>query len=310
MTTILIFNIDSVVVMKFNFVSVAVVLGLSSMSALADENLLGYVKGAETLPEGSAEIYQFFTKREGKTVGHYSALDTKTEFEYGVTNAFNVSFALKGMSLDTHGIVIDGYLPKDNDFSWKTSGLEAGFKYNFLSPALDDFGLSMYGSLDYSWLDNHSGQDKDTVSLEMMMLMQKYFMEGQLIWTANLGFEATGAKRKAIDDLPEDFEWPTEAEMEIEFIAGTGVSYRFAPNWFVGAEALYEEEHETEVNLERYSWFAGPSIHYGDAKWWATLSYVKQLKGGGEKFDEQTDNNLHLIEKTETELRLKFGYNF
>lgn len=296
--------------MKCNVLGIALAVGLCNFSAHADENLLGYVKGAETLPEGSAEVYQFFTQRNDKSIGKYRALDTKTEFEYGVTNAFNVSFALKGMSLDTSGIVIDGYMPMDNDFGWKLSGLEAGFKYNFLSPALDDFGLSMYGSFDYAWVDNHSGQDKDTVSIEMMMLMQKYFMEGQLVWTGNLGFEATGAKRAYIAGLPDDFEWPTEAEMEIEFIAGTGVSYRFAPNWFIGAEALYEEEHETEVNLERYSWFAGPSLHYGDAKWWATLTYVKQLKGGGEKFDEQTDKDLHLIEKTEAEWRLKFGYNF
>ncbi|MFC3031694.1 DUF6662 family protein [Pseudoalteromonas fenneropenaei] len=296
--------------MKKHVLGIALIAALGQFSAQADENLLGYVKGAETLPEGSGEIYQFFTKRDNKGAGKYHALDTKTEFEYGVSNAFNVSFAVKGMALDTAGIVIDGYMPKDNDFGWKLSGLEAGFKYNFLSPALDDFGLSMYGSLDYAWIDPHSGQDKDTLSLEMTLLMQKYFMEGQLIWTGNLGFEATGAKRAAIADLPEDFEWPTDAEMEIELMAGTGLSYRFAPNWFIGAEAVYEEEHETEVNLERYSWFAGPSIHYGDAKWWATLTYFKQLKGGGESFEQQNDMDLHLIEKTEAEWRLKFGYNF
>lgn len=288
----------------------AVVLSAIANQAWADENLLGYVHGAETLPEGAGEVYQFFTQREGKSAGDYWALDTKTEFEYGVSNAFNVSGALKGMALDTSGLLIDGYMPGNKELGIKLSGVEIGMKYNFLSPALDDFGLSMYHSLSYDWIDPHSGQDKETLSLESKLLWQKYFMEGQLIWTANLGIEATGAKRAHIDELPEDFEWPTGAEMEIEFLAGTGLSYRFAPHWFVGAEIYYDEEHETEVNLERWSFFAGPSLHYGNQQWWTTLTYLAQLKGGGEKFDEQTDNNLHLIEKTENEIRLKFGYNF
>jgi len=286
------------------------VANLLCASAVADENLLGYVKGAETLPEGAAEFYQFFTQRQGKSAGDYWALDTKTEIEYGVTNKFNVSAALKGMALDTKGLVIDAYLPEDKKFSWKTSGLELGIKYNFLSPALDDFGLSTYVSLDYGWIDSHSGQDKDTISLDAKLLAQKYFMEGQMTWTANLGIEATGASRKPIDNLPQDFEWPTDAEMEIELMAGTGLSYRFAPNWYIGAETYYQEEHETEVNLERWSWFAGPSLHYGNQQWWATLTYSSQIKGGGERFPEQTDRSKHLIEKTQSEWRLKLGYNF
>ena len=33
----------------------------ASSAALADENLFGYLRGAETLPKGSAEFYQWFT---------------------------------------------------------------------------------------------------------------------------------------------------------------------------------------------------------------------------------------------------------
>ncbi|MEW6983766.1 DUF6662 family protein [Colwelliaceae bacterium 6471] len=285
-------------------------LTASAFTAHAGENLLGYVQGAETLPEGSGELYQIFTQREGKSAGDYWALDSKTEIEYGVTNAFDVFAAIKGMALDTQGLQIDGYMPGDREFGLKLSGLELGLKYNFLSPALDDIGLSLYTSLDYSWIDNHSGQDKDTLSLDIKLLLQKYFFEGQMIWTANAGIEATSATRDEIANLPEDFEWPTEAEMEIELMLGTGLSYRFAPNWFVGGEVFYEEEHETEVNLERWSVFAGPSLHYGNQQWWATLTYARQLNGGGEKFAEQNDRSLHLIEKTENEWRLKLGYNF
>lgn len=278
--------------------------------AVAGENLLGYVQGAETLPEGAKEFYQKFTRRSDKGAGYYRATDSETELEYGVTDKFTIAGSVRAMSLNTHDIRIDGYMPFDNDFGFKFSGIELKAKYNLLSPALDDFGLTLGWSLDYLTVDPHSGQDKDTISFETDLHLQKYYLEGQLVWMADFGLEATSATRADLANLPEDFEWPTEAEMEIELKMGTGVSYRFIENWSVGMEALFEEEHETEVNLERWSLFAGPSIHYGDQRWWATLTYMKQLRGGAEKFDEQDDRGLHLIEKTKNEIRFKVGYNF
>jgi hypothetical protein len=279
-----------------------------SANTLADENLFGKVKGAETLPEGSWEAYQFVTERNNKGTGRYRAIDSLTEIEYGVSNRFTASAALTAMTLDTQGLIIDGYLPEERNLGFTFTGVELSAKYNFLSPALDDVGLSGYWALDYMVVDPHSGQDKDTYSLESTLIAQKYFLEGELVWAGNLGFEATSAKRKPIDNLPDDFEWPTEPEMEIELLAGTGLTYRFAANWFIGAEALYETEYETEVGQERWSIFAGPSLHYGSQQWWATLTWLEQVDGGGELV--QDDDKLHLIEKTKREVRLKLGYNF
>lgn len=283
---------------------------ISLNSAMADESLLGKVKGSEIMPEGAWEFDQTITYREGKGDGHYEAWNTKTEIEYGVTNRLTAGVSLKGQSIDMSGLLVDGYLPGDEDYGWRASGIEADLKYNFLSPALDDFGLSGYLALDHNWLDPHSGKDKDTTSLELQMLMQKYFMDGQLIWAGNVGTEFTYAKRDNINNLPVDFEWPTDPEMELELMFGTGLSYRFANNWFIGAEVLYETEFETEVGQERYSWQAGPSIHYGGNAFWATFSWLPQISGGGEQFAEQDDKDLHLIEKTKNEFVFKFGVDF
>lgn len=287
--------------------AIGALLALST-SALADENLFGTVKGAETLPEGSWEAYQIVTDRRDKGVGSYSALSATTELEYGVTNKFTLGGGIKALSVDTKGLLVDGYIPGDYKRDLSLAGFEASAKYNFLSPALHDIGLSGYWALDYMSIDPHSGRDKDTLSLESSLLAQKYLLEGELILVGNFTMEGTYAKRGEINNLPADFEWPTDPEMELEFKLGSGVSYRFAPNWFVGAEVQYETEFETEVGQERWSVFAGPNLHYASAKWWATFSWMPQLQGGGELIQE--DDDLHLIEKTESETRLKVGYNF
>jgi hypothetical protein len=301
-------------------------VSLLAPPASADENLFGYVAGAEPTPRGHEEVYLWLTRRSDKGAGRYAADNLQLEYERGVSDSFAASFAVKGQSIDTSGIRIDGYVPGDEKYGMKPSGLEASFKYAFLRPALDDVGLAAKFSLSYDWLDPHSGRDKNKISAEMKLLTQKYFLDGQVVAAGNLGLEATHAKRKAIANLPvndgtgEPLEWPTDPEMEIELSLAGGVAYRFAPGWFVGVEALYQKEFETEVGTERWSWQAGPTLHYAAKRWWATVTWFRQLKGGGEKFDAasfngvaypgQNDPNLHLIEKTRNELRLKVGYNF
>lgn len=282
----------------------------AALPAVADENLFGYVRGSEVLPQGSGEFYQWVTQRNNKGSGHYRAVDTKTEVEYGVTDRFQVSAEVNGLAVKSQGLLINGYLPKDIDSNLRLQGFEVAAKYNFLSPAKDDFGLSAYTSFEYGRLDVHSGQRKRELEFEAQLQAQKYFLEGQLTWVGNIGLRAAHEKRKAIADLPEDFEWPTDPEMEISTKIGTGLSYRFAPGWYAGVEALFENEYETEVGQERWSVFGGPSLHYGGKQWWATLTVFRQLRGGGERYDGQPARQLHLIERTKNELRLKVGYNF
>ncbi len=289
-----------------------VCISFASSFAHADESLFGYVQGAETLPKGAIEVIQHLTKRWDKGQGEYTAYDTKTEFEYGFTDRFTGAVYLLAQSINTAGLQIDGYLPADIDSGMKYSGIEVSAKYNFLSPVKDDFGLAVYVSGLSTHLDPHSGQNKDKYTVETWLLAQKNFLDDQLVWVVNVGLESTYAVRHPVDGMTLTQEqWPTTPEMEIATLIGTGVSYRIAPNWFVGAEALYDTEYETEVGQERWSIQAGPNVHYGAKDWWLTATWLPQLNGGGfENYTGQTDTNLHLIEKTKQEFRLKFGLNF
>lgn len=292
----------------------------------ADENLFGYVTGAEPTPKGHNEIYFWLTNRYDKGAGKYSAYNLKLEYERGLTDNLAGALYLNGQSIDTSGIRIDGYMPADKQYGMRPSGIEGSLKYAFLRPALDDIGVAGYLAFSYDWFDAHSGQKKNKYSLESKLLLQKYFLDGQIVTAANLGVEATYAVRKPIaglpinDDTGEPLEWPTTPEMEIGLLFAAGISYRFAPNWYIGVETLYDTEFETEVGQERWSWQLGPTLHYGAKDWWATLTWFPQISGGGEKFGPvsfngvpypgQDDPNLHLIEKTKYEIRLKVGFNF
>lgn len=297
---------------KTTGLSGAAALFLFSGAAGADESLFGYVRGAETLPKRAVELVQTVTRRWDKGAGDYTAYDSKTELEYGVTDRFTGAVYLLGQSVSTQGLQIDGYIPGDESSGLKLSGVEVSAKYNFLSPAKDDLGLAAYVSGAYSTLDPHSGQKKDKYTVETWLLAQKNFLDDQLVWVGNVGLESTYAVRLPVDGmvLTQD-QWPTTPEMEIAVLAGTGLSYRVAPNWFVGAEALYDSEFETGVGQERWSVQAGPNIHYGARDWWFTATWLPQLAGGGfETYPGQTDTHLHLIEKTRQEFRLKVGFNF
>lgn len=298
--------------MKRNILRAAPALLLGSLwaGAHADESLLGYIKGAEVMPKGAIELDQTLTYRSDKGRGDYDAWNSTTEIEYGATDRFTVSAELKLQALDTEGLIIDGYLPKAKDYGPKPSGVEASGKYMFLSPAKDPIGLALVTAFSYDWLDPHSGQDKDTLSLENTLVVQKYFMEGQLVAVFNAGLETTFADRHNIAVLPPGFDWPTKPEMEIEVLTGAGLSYRFMPNWYIGVETLYETEYETEVGQERWTLFAGPSLHYGGSRFWATVTWFPQVVGGGERYVGQSNNDLHLIEKTKSEVRMKVGFEF
>lgn len=290
-------------------VLVAGVLGVTA-SAFADEGVFGYVRTAEILPKKEWDFEQWFTWRGDKGEGTYNALDTKTEFEYGFTDKLQGGAELYGLGINTSGLTIDAYLPKDESYPWKPAGVAAALKYNFLSPVKDSIGIAQYIELSYFWLDTNSGQAKDVWSIEGILIGQKYFLDGELNLAGNIGVEATTAKRQPIAGLPEDFEWPTHNEMEIELTLSAAISYRLAPRWFIGAEIFWQNEQETVVGTERWSLQLGPTLHYAAKSWWATLTWMPQVAGGGLTYPEQTNTNLHLIEKTAQEVRFKIGINF
>lgn len=219
----------------------------------ADENYFGYTYGAETLPKGRSEVYQWATFRNDKADGSYHAVDLQTEVEHGFTDRLQGSLYLNAIKHAVSGVT--GFRDRDQ---FRFNGLQASLKYNLKSPYKDGYGLALYAEPGYKRYSRKSGKREDIYFFETKLITQKNYFEDTLVWATNLT-----AELEREHDL-EAGGWETELELELS----TGLSYRVAPRWFVGAEAVarsaFERAHPNQ--LGKYAIFAGPNVHYASAR--------------------------------------------
>src|SRR4249920_2397478 len=98
--------------------------GTWSFETRADEEIFGYVKGAEPFPKGALELVEWVTVRSDKGTGYYQAVDSKTELEYGITDKLATEIDVLAMAIDTSGILIDAYVPGDKQYGMSLAGVE------------------------------------------------------------------------------------------------------------------------------------------------------------------------------------------
>lgn len=287
--------------MSLRPVAAAVLLGLSlsPLLAHADENYFGYSYGSETLPAGGNEAYLWLTQRTGKGAGDYRATDVQLEYEHGWTDTFQTSFYLTGRAYDySGGSIVDEEtgeaetLHRNLDFD----GVKASMKWSLRSPERDGYGLALYVEPEYLTQHRPDGERFKEVGVETKLILQKNFLDGQIVTVYNLTLEPEWER--------EDGEW--EPELYVENSAG--ISYRFASNWFAGVETRVDMAYPEYGSREFWAWFAGPTLHYGGQKYWGTLTWMPQIKGG--PTDSERSDRLHLDDRERNEVRLKLGVNF
>lgn len=277
---------------RFTPLLLVAIAPLAATLAHADENLFGAIRGSETLPAGHFDLYQSTTLRDGKPQGSYHAWDFDTEVEYGITDKFQMSLELKQHYFDLDGV---DELPSDSFY--KFGGVELAAKYRFNSVFKDGYGLTFRPEFGFLRNDDVGGFHQKEVFIAPGLIFQKNFYDDTLIFVANAGFELAWGKKPA-----------EEYDKEISLQGGMGLTYRVAPNWFVGAETRIRSEYpDFDLgNHEHTVLFVGPAIHYAAKKWWATLQWGWQAWGDG--VDEPSGNTY--AEESQHEFRLKIGFNF
>ena len=271
----------------------AACLGAAIPSAFADEQLFGWTRGAETLPKGHIDLYQYMTLRTGKPAGNYHAYDFDTEIEYGFSDKFQAS-----LSLVQHHFTFKGVDELDDDSFYRFGGVEASVKYRFKSPFKDGYGLALRVETGFLRYDDVGGIIQKEFFIAPQLILQKNYFDDTLILAANGGIELAWGKQPA-----------EQYDHELALQGALGASYRFVPNWFIGLETRIRSEYPSfDIgNHEHTVLFGGPSLHYGTKRWWATLSYAYQLWGS--EVDAVVSNKA-FAEEARHELRFKVGLNF
>ena len=259
----------------------------------ADEHLFGYARGAETLPQGHTDFYQFTTLRAGKDTGTYRGWDAETEVEYGFTDKLQASLAVINHYFETHGVP-----DLDDGGQYRFGGLDVSAKYRFKSPFKDGYGLAVRPEIGFRRYDDVGGLLEHELAIGSTLIYQHNYFDDTLVFSANAGFEFTWGKKPA-----------EQYDHELLLDGLCGLSYRFAPGWFAGIEGrVHAEFPNFDLGTHEHTVvFSGPSLHYAAKRWWATASWVYQIWGNG--VDEPIAHKTY-AEETRNEYRLKVGFNF
>jgi hypothetical protein len=235
--------------------------------------------------------------RTGKAEGTYYGTDFETEIEHGFTDRLQADLSIENHYFYNKGVNGDRDSLDDTD-AYRFGGIEAALKYRVLSPFKDPLGLSLRLESGYLLHDEVDGLRQHEFYLAPQLILQKDFLDDTLIWEVNLGPEWAWGKQPA--EL-----YPRE----LALAGATGLSYRFAPNWFFGAETHVRAEYPLFDfnNFEHVVIYAGPALHYSARRWWATLSWNFQAYGQGVG---EPNDGLTFAEETRYLVRLVIGFNF
>ena len=263
-----------------------------ALPAFADESPFGDIYTTDTLPKGGREVEQWLTYEHGRPFETFNHLAGRTEIEYGITSRLQASLYLNYDWFENSPHSDKADTPHQN-FA-RFTGVSGEVIYRLVDPYTHPIGVALY-------LEPLIGSDNREV--EFKVLLQKNFLDDRLVLAANGVLEYEWTK--------DEEEWAHNTEVK----ALLGLSYRFAPNWFAGAEFMFKREFDGHVFDHAIaaadSFFLGPTVHYTHDKWWVTLSSQFQLPAAGNLNGEENQVVAGFAhEEPRLSLRLRFGYEF
>lgn len=277
--------------------------------ASAGEGLFSRVYTTDTTPAGHFELEQTVREREGRAFGHYDATDLRTEIEYGVTDKFQVAGYINTNRMHATRTSDDDDFNGGTGFTrhnFSLQSVSAEFLYRVFSPyeTKNGWGLAVYIEPEYDFHDLHNGlkYGAGTFELETRVLVQKNFMDDRLVLAYNLVLEAESIRFAHRPDTNSELDWNNEL----------GATYRFAPRLFAGMEFRNHNEYGNFKVHEHSVYWAGPVLHYGGEKVWATLGWLRQFAGdpGHDEDSNDIGGNLFLRSHELNEVTFKFGVPF
>lgn len=213
-----------------------------SGAARADDRPFAFAYTTDIEAAGEKEIEQEVTWASGHAGEAFQEIESRTEYEYGVTDNFQASFYLNYDWSRTH----DHSTPGSAESS-SLPGVSGEFIYRFMNVYFDPFGFALY-------MEPSIGNGSR--SFELKTLLQKNFLNDDLRIVLNINVEDRWEKNSL---------GHYDQSSALEFY--TGAAYNITPDLSVGVELDNERGYDGLIigNSSSYAenaYFAGPTIQY------------------------------------------------
>ena len=232
-------------------------MALFSNPAKADDRPFAFAYTTDIETEGEKEIEQEITWSSGHGGEAFQEIQSRSEFEYGITDNFQGAFYLNYDWSRTHphsppGAVETSSLP----------GVSGEFIYRLMNVYFDPIGLALYAEPTVG---------NGTRSFEVKALLQKNFFNDNFRFALNINAEDRWEKNLA---------GGYGHSSALEFFSG--LAYNITPDWSLGVELDNERGFDGLIlgGSPRYvesAYFAGPTIQYVGHPFRAILGLEAQL---------------------------------
>jgi hypothetical protein len=216
-----------------------VLAAILNAAARADDQPFLTVYTTDIDTQYEKEIEQTFTWSTQKPHHAFNGWLSRTEFEYGVTDDFQLSGYLNYEWEQSHP-----HPPSGPDDTFHATSVSGEAIYRLLNPYFDPVGLAVYFEPTYG--DN-------TRELETKLLLQKNLFNDTLRLAANLNVQDVWER--------EGGRWGKGSAVEVF----AGAAYNITPEFSVGAEFNNENDNEGLFGSSHpatNAYYLGPTISY------------------------------------------------
>ena len=264
--------------------------------------IFGFTEGADTERAREKEIENDTQGRLGKRSGTYTALQNKSEAEFGLTNNLLLEF---GLFSSYHRI--QDVPDFDDRNAARFDGASAEMKYRFLDRNVHAFGMAFSVEPEWHRYSELTGRFENSYAVEVKLYADKELIPGRLFLAGNLVYEPEAVLAKEFDPDTGQF---TKWERESSFQALGAISGAVTPNLFVGAEVRYLAKYEGNFlnDLKGRALYVGPTLYARlSSRSTITLAYSWQVAG---KAAEEPDQKLDLLNFERQQFRVRWVSEF
>ena len=266
----------------------------TSWKEIETKYIFGFTTGSGIGLEGEKEFTVDTIGRIGKRDGHYTATETKYEFEFTPTQFIQIEFGALG---STHNI--GGVTGLDDRSQVAASGAFAELRYLAIERTSNNpWSVTLAVEPTVRFIDETSGarvrnyEFETTINADLELMKNRLFAGFNLLYEPEVTYNPTG-----------------EVQREAKFGGSAALSLRIASNVLLGGEVWYLRHYDA-ANLTAFTGDAvmlGPTLYVQfTPKMFMTAAWNTQVWG------REVGNpvSLNLAEFQRHRAKLKFAYEF